>query len=159
MRNTFQEGDRILVSQFIYYFTTPKVGDVVVFETENTPAAKDNKPYFIERVVGLPGDTIEITPEGRLKRNGELLEKPDIFAHNRYYPSQSTHQTIFKVPKGKVFVFGDNSRNSFDSRVLGGIPLEDVTGKAIFRYWPPNRIGFIRGEAPPELSSKIRYSP
>lgn len=155
MLDTLQIGDRIFVSKFTYQLHPINVGDIVVFRTENIPGLdSENKPYYIKRVIGLPGDKIEIR-HGHIYRNGELVDHPEFFLENEYYPSPSNGQTQFSVPEGKVMVFGDNSGNSWDSRAWGGVPLENIMGKAVFRYWPPSRIGFIEDMPPESVRNRI----
>ncbi len=155
MLDTLQIDDRIFVSKFTYRINPVHVGDIVVFKTENIAGLDaENKPYYIKRVVGLPGDEIEIQ-NGHLYRNGVLLDKPHFFVENEYYPIRGNYQTKFTVPKDMVYVFGDNSGNSWDSRAWGGVPMENIMGKAIFRYWPPSRIGLIDDVPPPAVREKI----
>lgn len=155
MLDTLQINDRIFVNKFLYNFTSIDVGDVVVFKTENIPRLNyEEKPYYIKRVVGLPGDVIEIR-NGHLYRNGELIDHPDFFVQNRYFPSFSRRETIFQVPENQIFVFGDNSLHSYDSREWGGVPLENVMGKAFFRYWPPSRMGLIYGLPPEDIRDRV----
>jgi signal peptidase I len=150
MKDTLLVDDRIFVNKFCYKFSDIDVGDVIVFKTKGIPQIDDpEKPYYIKRVVGLPGDKIRIGKDGFLYRNGEKLQNPKIFQDNRYVPYNYRKQE-YTVPDGQVYVFGDNSRNSLDSRAWGGVPLENVMGRAVMRYWPPTRIGFIKG-VPPEL--------
>lgn len=147
MHDTLLEGDRIFVNKFWYNFADVEVGDIVVFRTKGIPEIEDpNKPYYIKRVVGLPGDQLEIV-NGYLYRNGEKMTEPPIFDRN-FYISYSQRRR-FTVPNGEVFVFGDNSFNSLDSRAWGGVPLENLVGEAFFRFWPPARIGTLDG-VPPE---------
>ncbi|MFH1738593.1 MAG: signal peptidase I [bacterium] len=151
MRNTLLIGDRFLADRFSYNFTDIEVGDVVVFRAPPTiPGYDPANPYFIKRVVGLPGDTIEIGADHYIYRNGERLSDPPIFKKNPYFADSATlHFSKTKVPDGHIFVFGDNSSNSFDSRYWGPVPIENVMGKAFFRYWPvyPWRVGPIEGES------------
>ncbi|HQH73967.1 MAG TPA: signal peptidase I [bacterium] len=155
MLDTLQIGDRIFVSKFIYNFRDIHVGDIIVFKTENIPGLdSDNKPYYIKRVVGLPGDRIDIS-NGHIYRNGQMVTQPEFFLENEYYPLRRNDETHFVVPDGKVYVFGDNSRNSWDSRAWGGVPLENVMGKAFFRYWPLSRIGAIYDLPPEPVREKI----
>lgn len=154
MKDTLQVYDRIFVNKFCYSFEDIHVGDIVVFKTKGIPPIDDpEKPYYIKRVVGLPGDTIRIGEDGFLYRNGSKLDEPHFFVENRY--STLGAQREFSVPEGKVFVFGDNSGNSYDSRGWGGVPLENVMGKAVFRYWPLSRIGLIKGLPPEPVRSRV----
>lgn len=147
MEDTLQPKDRIFVSKLVYNYRDIHVGDIVVFKTKGIPDIEDPlKPYYIKRVVGLPGDSLQILPNRKILRNGILLDDPEIFLENEYYSMGG--RTQFIVPEGEVYVFGDNSGNSLDSRAWGGVPLENVMGKAFFRYWPPSRIGTIQGIPP-----------
>lgn len=151
MRPTLIEGDLILVNKFIYGAKIPfsdfrlpelsslKRGDVVVFIYP-----EDNKKDFIKRLVGLPGETIEI-------KNGTIYvnDKPltdSIFGQNFYYNYGDFDKEGYKitVPKGNYFVLGDNSSSSKDSRYWGYVPFKNILGKAMVIYWPPNRIRIIR---------------
>ncbi|MFH1739779.1 MAG: signal peptidase I [bacterium] len=148
MCDTLQEGDRIFVAKFLYRFSDIHVGDIVVFRTPKSIYTED-KPYYIKRVVGLPEDQIEIR-EGHIYLNGKLVDQPEFFQRNRYteWLSDGTRFKGLTVPPEEIYVFGDNSRNSYDSRYWGGVPTQNVMGKAFFRYWPPTRIGLIRGVPP-----------
>lgn len=155
MLDTLQIGDRIFVNKFIYNFHDINVGDIVVFKTEGIPGLdSENKPYYIKRVVGLPGDEIQIRG-GHIYRNGKLLDSPDFFVENRYTTLYSSSSNKFIVPDDQLFVFGDNSANSWDSRAWGGVPVENVMGKAVFRYWPPSRIGLIYDEPPETVRRQV----
>jgi len=146
MMDTLREGDRIFVMKFIYSIRPIQVGDVVVFKTKGIDEIySPDKPYYIKRVVGLPHDHIRIGKDGHIYRNGKLVDDPPFFLTNRYgVLREYDQQREFDVPNGEIFVFGDNSRNSWDSRAWGGVPLQNVMGRAFFRYWPPSRMGLIR---------------
>ena len=145
MKNTLKLGDRIVVNRAHYFFNDIKVGDIVVFKTEGINGLdSEDRPYYIQRVVGLPGDDLEIR-DGKIYRNGEDLNQPPIFQSNEYVALRGGRGSKFKVPKNEIFVFGDNSKNSWDSRVWGGVPVQNVVGKAFYRYWPSGRIGAIVG--------------
>lgn len=130
---TLEIGDRVLVNKFIYRFTEPTRGDIVVFESVDNP-----EEDLIKRVVGLPGDRIAVR-NGRLFVNGEPQKEPYT---NKRLPDRSFFaQTT--VPKDHIFVMGDNRANSADSRVFGPLPEENIEGEAFLRFWPPDRIGLL----------------
>lgn len=151
MEDTLEIGDRIFVNKFIYNFTDVKIGDIVVFRTYGMDIYDPDKPYYIKRVVGLPGDTIEIK-RGYLYRNGKKVTEPAFFLENYYFPYFK--RAKFRVPQGKYFMFGDNSAFSSDSRAWGGVPDENIVGRAVFRFWPFYRIGLIYGN-PPENADAL----
>jgi signal peptidase I len=127
MKPTFYPGDRVLVSKFVYWFTKPKPGDIVVFE-----APRDTRD-FIKRVVATEGQTIEVRL-GKVYINGKPRSEPYVNGgdYSNFGP--------IVVPKDAVFVMGDNRANSMDSRVFGPLPERRIIGKAFLIYWPPNRI-------------------
>jgi signal peptidase I len=108
-------------------FRTPNRGDVVIFRYPGDP-----RKNYVKRVVGLPGDTVEIR-DGILYVNHKALDEPYklLAAHGDYGP--------VKVRDGYLFVLGDNRDHSNDSRYWGELPLANVEAKAIVRYWPPAR--------------------
>ena len=130
---TLLVGDRVFANKFIYRFTEPERGDIVVFE--DVEGGEDD---LIKRVVAVPGDRVRVNA-GVLKVNGEFQEesyvKPQFPDGNIYGPE--------KVPEGYVFVMGDNRGNSADSRVFGLLPIENIEGEAFVRFWPPSRIGLL----------------
>lgn len=126
MRPTLVSGERLVVNKFLYRFKAPERGEVVVFRYPRDPSRD-----FIKRVIGVPGDTIEIQ-DGQVFRNGELLEEPYILERTRgSYPAA-------KVPEGHIFAMGDNRNNSEDSRFkgVGFVPYELIKGKAMVVFWP-----------------------
>jgi signal peptidase I len=135
-------SDRVLANRFIYHFRDPHRGDVVVFETP--PATKpkcDAGGTFVKRIIGLPGETVQIKIHGGAAYvyiDGKRLEEPYIEKARRDIgPAES-----FKVPPGQYFVMGDNRAQSCDSRVWGSVPRENLIGKVFMTYWPPQRISF-----------------
>ena len=123
----------VLVNKFIYRFTEPERGDIIVFQSVDNPDED-----LIKRVVGLPGDTIAVR-RGKLVLNGEPQKEPFT---NKNLPDRSFYAKI-TVPKGHVFVMGDNRGNSADSRVFGPLPKKNIEGEAFLRFWPPHRIGLL----------------
>jgi signal peptidase I len=130
---TLEVGDRIFVNRFIYRFIEPERGDIVVFGSLET----DDE--LIKRVVAVPGDRVRVR-NGKLRVNGDFPDEP--FAVPMAFPDGSDFGPT-RVPKGEVFVMGDNRPNSHDSRFYGPVPIEDIEGKAFFMYWPLSRIGFM----------------
>jgi signal peptidase I len=142
MRMTLLEGDRILVNKFVYDFSEPQRGDVIVFKFP-----EDRKRDFIKRLIALPGETVEIR-EGKILINGEVIDEPAIIRNTYYYnrPDAQFGQVGQRVvvPEGQYFVLGDNSGQSLDSRYGGFVPAKDVRGKALCIYWPVKRWRAIR---------------
>jgi signal peptidase I len=129
---TLEIGDRVLVNKFIYHFTEPERGHIVVFEVETTSGAEQ---HLVKRVVGLPEDEIAVR-EGVLFVNGVPQKEPYL---NPALPDESSFGPI-EVPPEHVFVMGDNRARSADSRFIGPVPETEIAGKVILRVWPPNRL-------------------
>jgi signal peptidase I len=127
---TLDIGDHILVNKFIYDFTTPQRGDVIVFKYP-----QDESRDFIKRVIGLPGDTLEI--RGRqVFINGKPLAQPYArFVDGRQSPSEQEHFGPIVIPPHKLFMMGDNRDRSMDSRVWGLLDESKVEGKAFIVYF------------------------
>ncbi len=137
MRPTLMEGDKLFVNKFIYRFHPPQRGDILVFKYPG-----DRKKDFIKRLVAREGETVELK-DGKILVDGKILDDPKSFRKFYYYnhdPFGGPNEKI-KVPQDSLYVLGDNSANSTDSRFWGFVPKKNVLGKAIFRWWPPRRIG------------------
>jgi signal peptidase I len=130
---TLEIGDRVLVNKFIYRFTEPERGDIIVFESVD-----NGEEDLIKRVVGLPGDQIAVRG-GKLFVNGKPQKEPFT---NKRLPDRSFFART-TVPKNHVFVMGDNRANSADSRVFGPLPEQNIEGEAFLRFWPPGRIALL----------------
>ncbi len=133
---TLKINDKLIVDKLSYRFTNPQRGDVVVFSPtdnikKNDPTLKD---AFIKRVIGLPGDKVEVKG-GRVYIN-DRPQREDYIKEEPYYQFGPV-----KVPPDSYLVLGDNRNNSFDSHFWGFVPRENIIGHAIIRFWPPDRIG------------------
>lgn len=128
---TFKDGEFVIVDKISYRFHDARRGDVIVFHYPRDPQQE-----YIKRVIGLPGDQIDIR-NGKVYVNGSVLNEPYINAQPRY-----ELQTV--VPAGELFVLGDNRNNSSDSHDWGTVPEDFVVGKAVFVYWPINEVGVIQ---------------
>ena len=122
MTNTLQHGDKLILTNYSY---VPQRGDVVVVRREN-------EEPLIKRVIGLPGDTVEIA-EGRVILNGVPLKEP--YVRGGQTPSMGMTGRL-TVPEGYVFVMGDNRGGSLDSRQLGAFSLREIMGEAVCRLFP-----------------------
>jgi len=177
MLPTLEIGDRVIVNKLAYRFRDPARGEVVVFvaerfETDRSLLGKvrdffieglgvsppSDERDFIKRVIGLPGDTIQVTNKGVFitPSGGERfrLDEPYIFDED----SQGPPQRKFVVPEDHFFVMGDNRANSSDSRSsLGPIAREDIIGKAFVLIWPPSRSGLLDVPAygPPDQRAAV----
>ena len=134
MEPLLHDGERIVVNKFVYRFHRIERGDVVVFWYPRDPSVS-----FIKRVVALPGDQVEIR-SGELFVNGQQVEEaylPAAFRDTDTFPPT-------EVRKGYYFVLGDHRRSSNDSRTWGEVPEKYIYGRAVFRFWPFDRVGPIR---------------
>ncbi|GAX41361.1 signal peptidase I [Tolypothrix sp. NIES-4075] len=138
MLPTLYTGDRLVVEKISYKFHPPKTGDIIVFqpplELQRRGYPKDQA--FIKRVIGEPGEVITVV-KGKVYLNGQPLQE-DYIAEpaNQPFPPVT-------VPEDEFFVMGDNRNDSNDSRYWGFLPRKNIIGKAIFRFWPLNRIKLI----------------
>ncbi len=137
MVHTLEVGDRVLTNKFIYRFTEPERGDILVFKSVDGPGDLEDRKDLIKRVVGVPGDTIQVK-RGKLFVNGEVQKEPYVNEETANFQAPYGPK---KVPKGHIFMMGDNRGNSSDSRVFGPLPKENIEGQAFLRFWPLNRFG------------------
>lgn len=139
---TLEVNDRLMVEKLSYLFHPPNRGDVVVFwppdrlKQQNPELKKD---AFIKRVIGLPGDQVEVK-EGKVFINNKPLIEDYIAAKPNYQWGPEI------VPNDSYLVLGDNRNNSYDSHFWGYVPRQNLIGRAAFRFWPLPRIGGIDHE-------------
>jgi signal peptidase I len=139
MEPTLLQGDLILADKAIYKKSEPKRGDIIVFIYP-----EDTKKMFVKRLVGLPGETIEIK-NGSILINGTILTEP--FFANKYYYNRGDYAKegqAITIPQDSYFVLGDNSTSSKDSRYWGFVPKKYIVGKAYKIYYPFNRSGPVK---------------
>ncbi len=129
MLDTLQIGDFILVNKLSYKFSKPKNDDIIVFEYPLNP-----KIDFIKRVIGVPGDVIEIKDK-IVYRNGEKLSPDYVKYENGYNLAIADNVPKFTVPEDFYFMMGDNRDNSADSRFWGYVHKDAIVGKAFIIYW------------------------
>ncbi len=140
---TLQDSQYLIVNKIGLHFSQLQRGDIIVFRYPVDPSKS-----FVKRVIGLPGDTVEVK-DLHVVVNNQILNEP--------YINGVMADTGFKkvtVPAGDYFVMGDNRNNSSDSRAWGPLPEDDVVGKAWVSYWPPKEWGLISDFRYPNLPAK-----
>jgi signal peptidase I len=132
MEPSLHESQRVIVDLLTYRLRAPRYGEIVVLDVPE----RESGPPLIKRVIGLPGDVVEIKG-GSVYVNGHKQAEP--------YLDQITTGALAStlVPEEHVFVLGDNRRSSNDSRYFGTVPFESILGRAWMTYWPPNEIGLF----------------
>lgn len=140
-------GDQLFVDRMSYHFTQPEIGEGFVFRTRNIAGIAPPETYYIKRLVGAPGDILEVDGT-TLVRNGRPVEGAAAFEANANragdYPGYEASGLLqqgldVRVPRNNYFALGDNSPNSSDGRVWGFVPEKDVVGKPLFVYYPFSR--------------------
>ncbi len=137
MEPTLHDGQYLIIGKLTYWVHPPERGDVIVFHPPNNPADD-----YIKRVVGLPGEQIEIR-DGAVWVDGVLLEES-------YVASPGFYSGAWSLGDGEYFVLGDNRNNSSDSHSWGVFPQENIVGKAWLCYWPPEEWGLVAHHTFPE---------
>jgi len=152
MQNTLQDGQMVLVDKLTPRFGGYSRGDIVVFQP---PASVDNGNVpFIKRVIGVPGDTVQLVG-GVVHVNGVVLDEAG-YTYDGEPTLPIGKQTRWVVPAGTLFVLGDHRRDSTDSRspTIGPIPIASVVGRAVVRYWPPASLALLQSPAYPPIPSR-----
>ncbi|MFM2305199.1 MAG: hypothetical protein RLZZ135_2612 [Cyanobacteriota bacterium] len=142
MLPTLKINDRLIIDKISYLFTNPVRGDIVVFNPTAQLEREKFKDAFIKRVIGLPGERIDVKG-GKVYINDKLLSEKylDEAPHYNWSSKELTPDGI--VPEGQYLVLGDNRNNSYDSHYWGFVPKDKIVGKAVVRFWPIDRAGGI----------------
>jgi signal peptidase I len=144
------EADKIIVDKVKYKFTKPERGDIVVFSPTEELQKEQYHDAFIKRIIGLPGEKVELR-EGQVYINNKVLEEDkylspsvrtvvDVCTSGQQPPFLAQPETI---PPNSYLVLGDNRRSSYDGRCWGLVPRKNIIGRAIVRFWPLNNVGAI----------------
>ena len=157
MHGTLEPNQYVLVDKLTPRFDSYSRGDIIVFNpiqrldsctSAGTPLEAEGTTPYIKRVIGEPGDQVELR-NGSVWINGVRLNEP----YTQGRPTDVTGgQSSWTVPQGRLFVMGDNRPNSADSRQFGAICISDVIGRAWARYWPLDTLGILQTptyDAPP----------
>lgn len=139
MDETFHSGEYLIVDQVSYYFDEPTRGDVIVFRYPRNPSQ-----FFIKRIIGIPGDTINIE-DAQVTITNE--ENPDGFTIDEPYVNDMSISppTTEKLGEREYFVMGDNRDNSSDSREWGVLQEDRIIGRALVRLFPPSQTSYLPG--------------
>lgn len=151
---TLEVNDRLMIDKLSYHWSNPERGDIVMFSPTEKLKQQNLKDTFIKRLIGLPGEKVEIKA-GRVYINDRLLPEKYIAEKLTYHWGPVT------VPAHSYLVMGDNRDNSYDSRYWGFVPRDNIMGKAVLRFWSPDRLGKIdpqpiypvTGQSPPQTQN------
>ncbi|MBD2136405.1 signal peptidase I [Anabaena sp. FACHB-1237] len=146
------KADKIIVDKLKYRFTQPQRGDIIVFSPTEELKREQYQDAFIKRIIGLPGETVELKDGKVFINNRPLTEK-------YLYPNQQTVINVCSsspqppfltkattIPPNSYLVLGDNRNNSYDGRCWGVVPRGNIIGQAVVRFWPVNKMGTIDRE-------------
>jgi signal peptidase I len=142
MEPTLQDGQYLVIGKVVYWVHPPERGDIIVFQ----PPANPSEDY-IKRVVGLPGEQLEIQ-NGEIWVNGVPLEEP-------YIANPGAYSGTWTLEDDDYFVLGDNRNNSSDSHSWGVLPRENIIGKAWLCYWPPEEWSTVKHHTFPESADQV----
>lgn len=134
------EGDNLIVDKITYRFSDPKRFDIIVF-----PFRYQENTYYIKRIIGLPGETVQIDDDGNIYIDGELLQES--FGREVIRPETvGIASEPVVLGDDEYFVMGDNRNNSTDSRteIVGNIHRSEIIGRAWVRIWPLSKMGFLK---------------
>ncbi|MBD2198548.1 MULTISPECIES: signal peptidase I [Calothrix] len=141
------EADKIIVDKLKYKFSQPQRGDIVVFSPTDELKREQYHDAFIKRIIGLPGEKVELR-DGKVYINNKPLPEDNYLKNQRtvidvctsgaQVPFLAKPQTI---PPNSYLVLGDNRNSSYDSRCWGVVPQQNIIGRAVLRFWPLNQVG------------------
>jgi signal peptidase I len=145
------EADKIIVDKLGYKFSAPKRGDIVVFSPTDELKRENYKDAFIKRVIGLPGEKVELRDDQVFVDGKQLLETKYLTAEQktsvevcRYVaPRTGFLSKSVDIPSDHYLVLGDNRNESYDGRCWGLVPRDKIIGRAVIRFWPLNKFGSI----------------
>lgn len=138
MENTLSNEDNLIVDKLTYRFSDPKRYDIIVF-----PFRYADNTFYIKRIIGMPGETVQIDREGNIYINGEILEE----SYGReVIQNPGLAANTIQLEEDEYFVMGDNRNNSSDSRdpMVGNIHRDEIIGRAWVRIWPLNKFGVLK---------------
>jgi signal peptidase I len=130
MEPALHDGQYLVISKLSYWIHPPERGDVIVFRPPNNPGDD-----YIKRIVGLPGERVEV--------RGEVVWVDGILLDEAYLVNSGSYSGEWSLGDGEYFVLGDNRGNSSDSHSWGLLPQENIVGKAWLCYWPPEEWGLV----------------
>jgi signal peptidase I len=143
------EADKIIVDKLKYKFAEPQRGDIVVFSPTLELQKEQYQDAFIKRVIGLPGDKVELK-DGKVYINNQPLAEDKYLGSEQYTAIDVCRagQTPYlaqpsTIPPNSYLVLGDNRTQSYDSRCWGVVPRQNIIGRAVVRFWPLNHVGGI----------------
>ena len=155
MQRTLEEEQYVLVDKLTPRFDPYNRGDIVVFEPPEEWV--DSGTPFIKRVIGEPGDVVEIREDGLVYVNDQVLDEPYLYSDEVGGPPDPTtslpEQSKWTVPDDELFLMGDHRANSADSRTFGSVPLDRIIGRAWLRYWPIDTFGILTTPSYPGVTS------
>lgn len=144
MQDSLQPEEHLLIDKLTPRFTGYNRGDVVVLHPPDQ--AEDSTPY-IKRVIGEPGDHLEIKDD-HVWVNGVELDETYV---NPQYPTEAEEWTAYDVPQGELIVMGDHRNRSLDSRVFGSVKESEVIGRAVLRFWPIDQLSLLQAPSYPDV--------
>lgn len=136
MQPSFYAGQYVVVTRIPYLFGEPRRGEIVVFDP---PGAAPNSPSLIKRLIGLPGEEVEIR-SGLVYINGVQLDEPYL---KEACDNLRCRDAVWRLGADEYFMMGDNRNNSHDSRAFGPVRRDRIVGEAYVRYWPPSDWGVV----------------